>query len=160
MLLSRALLKVEDFRLQQPPYLQYLFVTCRFVMGQLISYINIYMIYKSFSLQFVSVPESRLWRRNMTFLDREMKEHGRKLRRSTKILKHTENLFRKSLQLKGVSKGIQIIVQRKAFYRQRIPEPNCARKRTVDTDILVTSMNGDGKIMKSIRITSRVPSRM
>ena len=42
----------------------------------------------------------------MTFLDRKMKEHGRKLKRSTKILKHTENLFRKSLQLKGVSKGI------------------------------------------------------
>ena len=26
--------------------------------------------------------------------------------------------------------------QRKAFYRQRIPEPSCVRKETVDIDIL------------------------
>ena len=32
-----------------------------------------------------------------------------------------------------------IIVQRKAFYRQRIPESSCANKETVDTDILATS---------------------
>ena len=30
-------------------------------------------------------------------------------------------------------------------------------KETVDTDILVTSMNGDRKIMESIRVTSRPP---
>ena len=47
----------------------------------------------------------------------------------------------------------------KAFYRQRIPESSSARKETVDIDILVTSRNGDGKIMESIRITSRPPSR-
>ena len=35
-------------------------------------------------------------------------------------------------------KAIQIIGQRKAFYRQRIPESSCARKETVDIDILVT----------------------
>ena len=29
-----------------------------------------------------------------------------------------------------------IIGQRKAFYRQRIPESSCARKETVDIDIL------------------------
>ena len=52
-------------------------------------------------------------------------------------------------------KATKIIGQRKAFYRQRIPEPNCARKETVDIDILVTSRNGDRKIMQSIRITSR-----
>ena len=46
--------------------------------------------------------------------------------------------------------------QRKAFYRQRIPEFSHVRKETVDIDILVTSRtsrNGDGKIMQSIRIT-------
>ena len=48
--------------------------------------------------------------------------------------------------------------QRKAFYRMRIPEPSCARK-TVDIDILVTSRNGDKKIMQSIGITSRPPTR-
>ena len=54
-------------------------------------------------------------------------------------------------------KATKIIGQRKAFYRQRIPEFSCARKETVDIDILVTSRNGDRKIMQSIRITSRPP---
>ena len=40
-------------------------------------------------------------------------------------------------------KATEIIGQRKAFYRQRIPEPRCVRKETVDIDILVTSSNGD-----------------
>ena len=39
--------------------------------------------------------------------------------------------------------------QRKPFYRQRIPESSCGRKETVDLDILVTSRNGDRKIMQS-----------
>ena len=55
-------------------------------------------------------------------------------------------------------KTTKIIGQRKAFYRQRIPEPSCARKETVDIDILLTSRNGDRKIIKSIRITSRPSS--
>ena len=49
--------------------------------------------------------------------------------------------------------------QRKAFYRQRIPESSCVKKETVDIDILVTSSNGDRKVMQSIRILSRPPSR-
>ena len=49
--------------------------------------------------------------------------------------------------------------QRKGFYRQRIPESSCMRKETVDTDILVTSGNTDGKTMQSIRTMSRPPSR-
>ena len=53
----------------------------------------------------------------------------------------------------------KIIGQSKAFYRLRIPESSCARKETVDLDILVTSKNGDREIMQSIRITSRLPSR-
>ena len=56
-------------------------------------------------------------------------------------------------------KATKIIGQRKAFYRQRIPEFSCARKETFDIDILVTSRNGDRKIMQFIRITSRSPSR-
>ena len=40
--------------------------------------------------------------------------------------------------------AILIIGQRKAFYRQRIPELSCVRKETVGIDILVTSRNGDG----------------
>ena len=51
----------------------------------------------------------------------------------------------------------KIIGQRKAFYRQRIPVSSCVRKETADTDILVTSRNGDTKIMQSIRIRTRPP---
>ena len=56
-------------------------------------------------------------------------------------------------------RATEIIGQKKAFYRQRIPEFSCAKKETVDIDILVTSRNGDRKIMQSIRITSRPTSR-
>ena len=56
-------------------------------------------------------------------------------------------------------KATKIIGQQKAFYRQRIPESSCARKETVDIDILVTSRNRDRKIMQSIRIMSRLISR-
>ena len=52
-------------------------------------------------------------------------------------------------------KAFKIIGQRKAFYRQRIPGSSYARKETVDIDILVTSRNGDRKILQSIWITSR-----
>ena len=56
-------------------------------------------------------------------------------------------------------KSTKMIGQRKAFYRHRIPEPSRARKETVDIDILVTSRNGDRKIMQSIRIKTRPTSR-
>ena len=51
-------------------------------------------------------------------------------------------------------KATKIIGQRKAFYRQRIPEPSCANKETVDIDIFVASRNGYRKTIQSIRITS------
>ena len=54
-------------------------------------------------------------------------------------------------------KAIQILSQRKAFYRQRIQEYSCIRKETVDIDILVTSRNADIKIKQSLRITRRPP---
>ena len=44
-------------------------------------------------------------------------------------------------------KATKIIVQRKAFYRQIIPDSSCARKETVNIDIVATSRNGDRKIM-------------
>ena len=52
------------------------------------------------------------------------------------------------------------MVQRKAFYRQSIPESSCARKETVDIETLVTSRNGDRKMMQSIRMTSRPSLRI
>ena len=45
--------------------------------------------------------------------------------------------------------------QRKAFYGQRTLEFSCARKETVGLEILVTSWNGDRKIIQSTGITSR-----
>ena len=51
-----------------------------------------------------------------------------------------------------------MIDQRKAFYRLRKPESSCVRKETVQIDILITSRNGDRKIMQSIRIMGRPPS--
>ena len=54
-------------------------------------------------------------------------------------------------------KATKIIDLGEAFYRHRIPEFSCARKETVD--ILVTTRNGDKKIMQSIRITTRLPLR-
>ena len=56
-------------------------------------------------------------------------------------------------------KATKIIGQRKAFQRQRIPEPTCEKKEIVNIDILLTSRNGDRKIMQSIRIMSRPTSR-
>ena len=56
-------------------------------------------------------------------------------------------------------KTTEIISQRKAFYRQRIPESSCTRKGTVEIDILVTSKNGYREIMQSIRLMIRPPSR-
>ena len=43
---------------------------------------------------------------------------------------------------------------------KRIPESDSAKKETVDIDILVTPRNGDRKVMQSIRILSRPPSRI
>ena len=48
----------------------------------------------------------------------------------------------------------------KAFHRQRIPEPSCVRKETVDIEIHVTSRNGTRKIIHSIRITNRPSTRI
>ena len=52
-------------------------------------------------------------------------------------------------------KTTYILIQRKAFYRERIPQSSCLRTETFDIDILVISVNGDRKIMQSIIITSR-----
>ena len=59
------------------------------------------------------------------------------------------------MSVDSIFKATKIIGQRKAFFMQRIPESSCATKETVDIDTLVTSRNGNKKIMQSIRITSR-----
>ena len=48
----------------------------------------------------------------------------------------------------------KITGQRKAFNRQRIPESSCARKETIDINILVICKNCDRKIMQPIRMQS------
>ena len=57
-------------------------------------------------------------------------------------------------------KATKIIGQKKAFFKQIIPESSCARKETVDIDILVTFWNGDRKIIQSSRITRRPTSKI
>ena len=49
--------------------------------------------------------------------------------------------------------------QRKAFYKAENLEFSCVRKGDVDIDILKTCRNGDRKIMQSIQIKSRTPSK-
>ena len=51
-----------------------------------------------------------------------------------------------------------IIGQRKAFYWQRIPEPQGVMKEFANRDIHLTSTNGNRKIMQSTKIRSRPPS--
>ena len=60
----------------------------------------------------------------------------------------------KNISINSRFKVTWIIGQRKAFYRQIIPEFSCATKE------LVTSTNGDKKIMQSLRITSRPSLRI
>ena len=62
------------------------------------------------------------------------------------------------MSVNSILKAIWITDQRKAFYRQRIPESSCVRKETIDIVTLVTSRNCNRKIMQSIRIPSRPPS--
>ena len=57
-------------------------------------------------------------------------------------------------------KATKVIGQKKTFYRHRMPEFSCARKKTVDIHNLVTSRDGDRKIMQSIRITNRPSLRI
>ena len=64
------------------------------------------------------------------------------------------------MSVNSTLKAIYIIVQRKALYMQRILEFTCARKETVEIEMLVTSKNGDKKSMQSIRIMSRPPTRI
>ena len=84
--------------------------------------------------------------------------------RKHKRLEHTEICLERTYSYKmsvnSRLKATEIIGQMKAFFRQRIPESSCARKEIVDIDIVVTSRNGERKIMQSIRITSRPPSRV
>ena len=83
-------------------------------------------------------------------------------KKEKKIKSKQEKVFRKNLNIEGVYyrlKAVSIIGQRKAFHRQRIPESSCARKETVDIDILPTFRNGEREIMHSIRITSGPTTR-
>ena len=88
-------------------------------------------------------------------MELQQKKHTKDYSIHEKCLERTYSL---KMSVNSRLKATKIISQRKAFYRQRIPEFSCARKETVDIDILVTSRNGDRKIMQPIRIMSRLPS--
>ena len=84
-------------------------------------------------------------------------------KRSTKPLKSTRNLFRKIHVIKGL-----LVLNLKPFKSKIIGnhsivrefQSGCARKETVDTHTLTKSRNGDRKIMLSVRVMSRPPSRI
>ena len=89
---------------------------------------------------------------------------------SYKKKKHKKiKAYRKSVQKEPTVKRCLLILDLKPFRpkvkgkhfigREFQAEPSCAKKKTVDIDILVTSRNYDRKIMQSIKITSRSPSR-
>ena len=48
----------------------------------------------------------------------------------------------------------------KLLSRQKIPEPSCVKKETVDIDILIASTNGARKIIEPIRMTNGSPVRV
>ena len=67
----------------------------------------------------------------------------------------------KKVPINSRLKIIYIIGQWKAFCRKRNPESSCARKETVDLEILTTSRRkGDRKIMQPIKTTSKTVARM
>ena len=61
--------------------------------------------------------------------------------------KHTRKGVQKepTVSVNFTLKDIYIIGQRKAFYRQRIPQPSYAKKETADVEILIAFRNGDSK---------------
>ena len=60
---------------------------------------------------------------------------------------------RKNVSFNSRLQAIEIICQRRAFWRQRIPEPFFAKKETVIKYILIIPRNSDRKIMQLIRTT-------
>ena len=56
---------------------------------------------------------------------------------------YLERTYKGKVSVSSRIKAIQIIAQKKAFNRQRIPESSCARKETFDIDIPITSRNGN-----------------
>ena len=91
-------------------------------------------------------------------LNSHYKTWSQKKKKDKKIKTHEiclERIYSRKMSINSRLIATKIIGQGKAFYRQRISQSSGVRKETVDIDILVTSRNGDRKIMQSIRITSR-----
>ena len=71
---------------------------------------------------------------------RGMELHEKKHKKDYRIQKISlERTYSQKMSVNCELKATKIIGQRKVFYRQRILEFSCARKETVDIDILVTS---------------------
>ena len=84
--------------------------------------------------------------------------HGVTRKRSTKRLKYTGNLFRKNLIL--YLRPLRSYVKEKNSIGRKFQSLAVRGKKTIDIETLVTSRNGGRKIMQSIRIRSRPPSRI
>ena len=107
------------------------------------------------------------WELIHTRLENQYEAHNYKNKKHKKIDTYREFVQKeptvKRCLLISDLKPIYYIIgkpKEKPFYRQRIRGSSCARKKTVDMRILVTSRNGDRKILESIRITSGPFSRL
>ena len=85
------------------------------------------------------------------------KKNHKKIKAYRKSLKKEPTVNRCPLILD--IKPFRLWAKGKHFIRQRILEFSCVRKGDVDIDILKTCRNGDRKIMQSIQIKSRTPSK-
>ena len=73
-------------------------------------------------------------------------KYKKKKKKKTRLQEsYLQRAQRKNVSTNSRLEAIQIIDQRKAFYRQGIPESSCARKETIGIDILITQRNGDRK---------------
>ena len=97
-------------------------------------------------------------------LNRHYKAHWYKKKEHKKIKAYSKSLYKEHIfnrcvlildlkLLKSKVKG------KHSIGREFQSLASCAGKETVDIDILVTSRNGDRKVMQSITITSRPPTR-
>ena len=74
-----------------------------------------------------------------------LKKDGKDKKQIGKLINETQ---KKKMPVNPWFTAIHIMSQSKLFCRQRGPESSCAKRKTVDIDILIKSRNSDRRIMK------------
>ena len=75
----------------------------------------------------------------------ELREKEKELEESKKAVEKKKPKDKRYLLTLDLKPFINIIVQRKALCRIKIPDSTCAREKIVGMGILITSRNGDKK---------------